>query len=404
MSQRRHTVPSLGEHVDPVLDAVSPLGWAVLATAVVAWVVGWVGGWIELSYLAGMLTLLFALSCLLTIGRTQLDVRVRVQPTRVRVGEAAAAEVRVRNDGRLPVPAMPLELGIGESAVAVQLPAIRPTESFDDVVILPTGRRGVYPIGPATTLRGDPFGLVRRAVRRTDPVELIVHPHTVYVDGFTSGILRDLEGRTTEDVSSSDLAFHGLREYVPGDDRRHIHWLSTAKRSSAAGQSDLMVRQFLDTRRTSVGVVADCAATSYADPDHFETVLSAAASIAQRAAHDKIELSVAAGSFVLRGPRGNAALDLFARARLGPEQLDAATGRLVQFAPTLSSVALVIGEHADLARVARARTSLAPGVNVHVLRFEPGADVRLQHASGMTLVTFGSLEDLPAALAGRRRA
>lgn len=404
MSQHLPTVPKLRERAESVLDTVSPLGWAVLATALVAWIVGWAGGWIELSYLAGILALLFALSCLLMVGRTQLDVAVRVQPTRVRVGEAAAAEVRVRNAGRFPVPPMPLELGIGGSAVPVQMPTIRPSESFDDLVILPTGRRGVYPIGPATTLRGDPFGLVRRAVRWTEPVELIVHPRTIYVEGFTSGILRDLEGRTTEDVSSSDLAFHGLREYVPGDDRRHIHWLSTAKRSSAAGQSDLMVRQFLDTRRTSVGVVVDCAAASYADPDHFETALSAGASIAQRAVHDKVELSVATGPFVLRTPRGHAALDLFARAHLGPDHLDAVTGKLVQFAPTLSSVALVIGEHTDLARVARARMSLPPGVNIQVLRFEPDADVRLQRASGMSLVTFGSLEDLPAALAGGRRA
>jgi len=387
-----------------VLDAVSPLGWAVLATALVAWVAGWAGGWIELNYLAAVLAVLFALSCLLTIGRTHLEVQMRVQPTRVRVGDSAVAEVQLRNVGRFPVPPMPLEVAVGASAIGVQLPMIRPGHTFDHLVILPTERRGVYPIGPATTLRGDPFGLVRRAVRWTDPVELIVHPRTIYVEGFTSGVLRDLEGRTTQDVSASDLAFHGLREYVPGDDRRHIHWLSTAKQSSVAGQTDLMVRQFLDTRRTSVGVVVDCDRGSYADPRDFETALSAGASIAQRAMHDKVELSAGVGPFVAPGTRGHPALDLFARARLGSERVDPVTGALVQAAPTLSSVAVVIGARTDLRRVARARMALPPGVDMHVLRHEPGAAVRRQHAAGITLVTFGELADLPAALAsGVRR-
>ena len=49
----------------------------------------------------------------------------------------------------------------------------------------------------------------------------------------------------------SDLAFHALREYQPGDDRRYVHWRSSAKHGR------LLVRQFLDTRRSHLAVVVD---------------------------------------------------------------------------------------------------------------------------------------------------
>ena len=57
----------------------------------------------------------------------------------------------------------------------------------------------------------------------------------------------------------SDLAFHALREYQPGDDRRYIHWRSSAK----AGR--LLVRQFLDTRRSHVTVIVD------PDPEQYRS-------------------------------------------------------------------------------------------------------------------------------------
>ena len=65
----------------------------------------------------------------------------------------------------------------------------------------------------------------------------------------------------------SDLAFHALRDYQPGDDRRYIHWRSSAK----AGR--FLVRQFLDTRRSHVAVVVDSEAANYTDPDEFELAI-----------------------------------------------------------------------------------------------------------------------------------
>ena len=91
---------------------------------------------------------------------------------------------------------------------------------------------------------------------------------------FAGGLTNDLDGATSQQLSMSDLAFHALREYVPGDDLRHVHWRSSAK----AGE--LLVRQYHETRRGHVTVLVDGARSSYPRLRDFELAVSVATSIA----------------------------------------------------------------------------------------------------------------------------
>ena len=84
-----------------------------------------------------------------------------------------------------------------------------------------------------------------------------MRPPMVPLDALGAGLLRDLEGVATDAVSQSDLAFHALREYAPGDDLRHVHWRSSAKAMASGGESQLLVRQYLDTRRSHATIVVD---------------------------------------------------------------------------------------------------------------------------------------------------
>ncbi|MFA9277586.1 MAG: DUF58 domain-containing protein, partial [Rhodoluna sp.] len=103
---------------------------------------------------------------------------------------------------------------------------------------------------------------------------------------MSTGFVRDLEGNPTRDLTDSDLSFHALREYVPGDDRRNIHWKSTAK----TGQ--FMVRQFEQTRRSHLMIALDTEPEVFATDEEFELAVSAAASLGVRAIRDTRDLSV----------------------------------------------------------------------------------------------------------------
>ncbi len=244
----------------PVADFlrwVSPLGWSILALGVVAWVVAALGDWDEWAMIGAAAIALVVCCALLAVGRTRVRIDTEVDPLRVTVGEPATGRISVTNESKRGMLPLLVELPVGLTAARFTLPPLGSGKAHEELFVVPTERRGVIPVGPASTIQGDPLGIVRRTLRWTDVTELFVHPRTISLESLGAGLLRDLEGETTQEMSMSDLAFHALREYQPGDDRRYIHWRSSAK----AGR--LLVRQFLDTRRSHLTVAVD------ADPERF---------------------------------------------------------------------------------------------------------------------------------------
>src|SRR5699024_2858617 len=169
----------------------------------------------------------------------------------------------------------------------------------DELFTIPTERRGVLVVGPVRSVRGDPFGLIRRAVEWTEPEELYVHPRTIRLGSESAGFLHDLEGRASTDITNADLSFHALREYVPGDDRRYVHWRSSAR----VGQ--LMVRQFEETRRTHLVTALSTNPRDYDEPDEFELAISAVGSLGLHTIESESGLTAMTGrrSISPLGPR-----------------------------------------------------------------------------------------------------
>ncbi|MFC3897722.1 DUF58 domain-containing protein [Lentzea rhizosphaerae] len=375
-----------------LLESVSPSGRVLAVTALAAWVLGAVLGWDELVLFGATGVVLLALACLLTFGNSQVRVRVDVARRRLQPDESTPCAVEVEHRGRVSLFAPEVELPIGRDRVEVL--------DHGREIEIAGHRRGVIAVGPATTVRGDPLGLVRRTVEMTDVVEVFVHPVTVPLEPLGTGLLRDLEGCTTNDVSMSDLAFHALREYAPGDDRRHIHWRSTAKLASSTQDGRFLVRQYLDSRRAHVVAVVDGAEQSYPDSGVFETALSAGASVVRRAAADEIDTTVVAAGHLSGRSAPQRALDVFARAELGGPVLAEAATRAVAAAPDATLVVLITSSRHSHAELRVAASVFSPDVRKVVIRVDPDAATARSVSTAFTVLTLRQLNDLPALLAG----
>ncbi len=247
-------------------------GAVVAVLGVVCYVVGWRLGWIELMVVAAgcLVSLLIAVG--FVVGRLGLQIERAVDPERVMVGEPAGALLTAVNSTRRPTRSIVVDDHIGSSILPVTVPALAPGSSHRSFYSLPTDRRAKLEIGPAEVTRTDPLMLLRRRVGHAPATTLWVHPRWALVEALPNGFAKDLEGPTSDASPAGDIAFHALRPYQLGDDRRHIHWMSTARTGT------LMVRHYVDNRRPSLAVLLDDAADVH-DDAQFETAVEITTSL-----------------------------------------------------------------------------------------------------------------------------
>lgn len=375
--------------------SVRASGWGVLALVAVVAVLGLSLGWSEFVAVAvaGLALLLGA--ALFVLGRNTYRVRLEVAADRVEVGKEAFARLVVGNSGTGRLLPVRMEVPVGRNVEGFAVPGLAARAETDELLRIPTTRRSVIVLGPVRSVRGDPFGLVGRTLTWTKPHDVYVHPRTIPLDQAATGFLRDLEGQPTSIISTSDISFHALREYVPGDDRRYVHWKSTAR----SVDGTIMVRQFEDTRRNHLAIALDDLEAGYTDGPDFELAVSVCGSLGIQALRMEQDLTVATAETLPSGSR-NRLLDGLSRLELRREGRDfaAVTEGLVRHARTVSTVALITGARTPLHVVRRAADRFGPDVRVLAVRAEEGAEVAHRAVGRLRMLTIGSLGDLPRLL------
>ena len=91
-------------------------------------------------------------------------------------------------------------------------------------------RRGIYTLGPTSLEAGDPFGLYTVKVDYQETVTMMVVPPIVslpQIEIAPGG--RTGEGKSTSTGLERTIVAGGVREYIPGDSLRWLHWPTTAR-------------------------------------------------------------------------------------------------------------------------------------------------------------------------------
>lgn len=383
------------QRLRPYVSVISPAGWIAFALGATALIFGLALGWQELTYVGITALAALAVCVVFLFGRSTYAVRVELNPSRVVVGDRALGRLGVTNDGAKALLPSRLELPVGDGLAEFGIPSLKPGEEHEELFAVPTNKRAVIVAGPAVSVRGDQLGLLRRTVRWTDPVDLFVHPVTVPLAPSAAGLVRDLEGQVTKKITDNDLSFHALRAYEPGDDRRYVHWRTSAR----TGQ--LMVRQFEETRRSQLTIIHSEYSGYYASDDEFELAVSAMASMGTQVIRDGTQMSVVTETRRLRTHSPSALLDDSCRL----EQIGKRHSSAREFArdvtrrlPPPSVLLVVAGSLMSTADYRTIELLFPSDTTMIAFRIEHGAQPSLKPVSRMLVTTIGELADLPKVL------
>lgn len=375
-----------------MVRVVTPAGRSMLLVALVCYVADTFGGWPVFQLLWVACLLMGSVAVLLALVPRRVHVELRVSPPRTVAGEDAEVVLSCTNAGRLPLLAPLVDVPAGTARHLVRLRTLRRKRVVEERVGLAGLRRGVIPVGPVTARRTDPLSLLRWTERWSAASELLVLPRMVVVQALGAGVIRDQEGIPSDEISMSDLAFHALREYVPGDELRHVHWRSSAKANK------LQIRQYHDTRRSHLTVVIDDNRSSYSDSEDFEIAVSVAASIAARADRDGIDLSMLCGEHAVTGRGLDGVLDACCRIELGSSNPVQSTRNALRLAPQTSWLVVITGGGSDPVLPGVLRSGLPSDVTLLLVRADAATSTSLSRAPGVRMLDLRSLDELPSAL------
>jgi len=202
-------------------------------------------------------------------------------PEHIFAGQPVRARIELENE-KFTLPSFSLRVEgaqIKGAAALLETPVYFPylpkRSRVNQSVPITFARRGAYRQDAFRIVTRFPFGFLQKSRRVELRTEALVYPSVEPTAEFLE-ILPGLQGVLESLAKGRGQDLYGLRDYVPTDSARHVHWKASARLGS------LMVREF--TRED------DCRVLLVLDP---HTSIPAAAGSIQHAAAERFERAVA---------------------------------------------------------------------------------------------------------------
>jgi uncharacterized protein (DUF58 family) len=324
---------------------LTPSGTALGVGVVLLTLLALITAYRELVVLAFAALLLLVLVFLLPRIASAIQLQRIALPHLVQRGALAEVVLRARADGVVP-PVRIIDQLAGV-AVPIDLPQIQANVPITVRYRIQAVRRGVHKVGPLLEERSDPFGLIVRTIHHDVIDDMLVHPVIHRLQLPTGGVRHRERSNLLPRVSADPLAdFRTLREYVPGDDPRLVHWASTARTGS------LVVKDHFELRRAMRLVVIETFEATITEP-LFEEAAEIAASMCIDALVEGIQVIVRTRDTTAPGRLApvrdrNEVLELFARVRRTPGSSTLSADRVRPLGQDADQIYLVAGASSPL--------------------------------------------------------
>jgi uncharacterized protein (DUF58 family) len=194
--------------------------------------------------LASLIAVILMSGVLSSITLSGVEMRLEL-PEHIFAGQTVRAVVELQNEKiTLPSFSMRVEAAKSKDAPAATLletpvyfPYIPKQDCVQQSVPMTFPRRGVYRQDTFRIITRFPFGFLQKARRLDLKTEALVYPSVEPTQEFLE-ILPGVQGALESLSKGRGQDLYALRDYVPTDSVRHIHWKASARLGS------LMVREF----------------------------------------------------------------------------------------------------------------------------------------------------------------
>lgn len=292
-------------------------GWASLGAGLALIVLWFLLGEVELLG-AGILAVVAALVglALTRLSSTDIDVTRLVEPSEVHEGDTVEVRASFTNRARRTAFNLTVVESVGSLGEAeFSVGSIDPKATVEATYRIVCRPRGIYPVGPARVRVFDPMGMARLDTSLSGSSRLVIYPAVEDLVGLPLARARNpsMHSSKPEFSSRGGEDFYTLREYVPGDDLRYVHWPSSAKRDQ------LLIRQLETPLQARALVMLDVRKAAYGNSECFEQAVRGAASVIRHLSRSGFDAELwAGGSETIHARQYRRAMEQLAVVQMAP--------------------------------------------------------------------------------------